>query len=234
MNIVKTKICSKCKLIKNISEFVKHPQTKDGLQCRCNECRKIEKKEYYKKNKKSINDKSKKYREDNAQKLIDYSRNYYKKNKKKLLEDKKEYYKKNSELIYKKLVIYNKNNKKKVNFYKNNYNKEKKKSSNLFKLRILMRDRINKYFKNSSLSKKNTTFKIIGCEPKQLKEHLENQFKEGMAWDNHGLYGWHIDHIIPLSSAKTEEEIIKLCHYSNLQPLWAKDNLSKGSKISNR
>ena len=81
MNIVKTKICSKCKLIKNISEFVKHPKTKDGLQCRCNECRKIEKKEYYKKNKESINDKSKKYREDNAQKLIDYSRNYYKKNK---------------------------------------------------------------------------------------------------------------------------------------------------------
>lgn len=52
-----------------------------------------------------------------------------------------------------------------------------------------------------------------------------------MNWDNRGLYGWHIDHIIPLSSAKTEEEVYKLCHYTNLQPLWAKENLSKGNKI---
>jgi hypothetical protein len=52
-----------------------------------------------------------------------------------------------------------------------------------------------------------------------------------MSWDNYGFYGWHIDHVIPLSSAKTEEEVYKLCHYTNLQPLWAEDNLKKGSKI---
>jgi len=57
---------------------------------------------------------------------------------------------------------------------------------------------------------------------------LEHQFKEGMNWDNQGK--WHIDHIIPLSSGNTEEEIIKLCHYTNLQPLWAIDNMKKGSK----
>ncbi len=52
-----------------------------------------------------------------------------------------------------------------------------------------------------------------------------------MSWDNHTKYGWHIDHIIPLASAKTEEELKSLCHYTNLQPLWAKENLSKGAKI---
>jgi hypothetical protein len=62
-----------------------------------------------------------------------------------------------------------------------------------------------------------------------LKKHLEIQFIEGMSWENQGK--WHIDHKIPLSSAKTEEEVYKLCHYTNLQPLWAEDNLKKGSKI---
>jgi hypothetical protein len=81
---------------------------------------------------------------------------------------------------------------------------------------------------------KNKTYNdIIGCSPEFLKEYLENQFAEGMSWDNHGQYSWHIDHIIPLSSAKTDEEIYKLCHYTNLQPLWAEDNLRKSNKILN-
>ena len=71
----------------------------------------------------------------------------------------------------------------------------------------------------------------MGCDIEFLKKHLENQFLDGMTWDDKGFYGWHIDHIIPLSSAKTEEDVYKLCHYTNLQPLWAKDNYNKGSKI---
>ena len=73
----------------------------------------------------------------------------------------------------------------------------------------------------------------MGCSPQFLKEYLENQFTEGMSWDNHSQYGWHIDHIIPLSSANTEEEIYNLCHYTNLQPLWAEENLRKSDKILN-
>jgi hypothetical protein len=71
---------------------------------------------------------------------------------------------------------------------------------------------------------------IIGCTPQELKEHIEKKFKEGMSWNNRDK--WHIDHIIPLSSGKTEEEILKLCHYTNLQPLWAKENLEKSNKLS--
>ena len=71
----------------------------------------------------------------------------------------------------------------------------------------------------------------------EYAKHLSKQFYnhpktgEKMTFDNHGLHGWHLDHIIPLSTAKTEEDIIKLCHYTNLQPLWAEENLSKGNKI---
>ena len=69
----------------------------------------------------------------------------------------------------------------------------------------------------------------MGCSPEFLKEHLQSKFKDGMNWDNYG--SWHIDHIIPLSSAKTTEEFNTLCHYTNLQPLWASENLSKGKKM---
>jgi NAD+--asparagine ADP-ribosyltransferase len=91
---VKTKICSKCKIEKFTDEFTKHPKTKDGLQCRCKSCRKIDKQEYYKLNKDKIAKKFKKYKEKNKEKLTEYARNYYKNNKIKILEDKKNIIKK--------------------------------------------------------------------------------------------------------------------------------------------
>jgi hypothetical protein len=82
-----------------------------------------------------------------------------------------------------------------------------------------------------NITKSNSSLKIIGCSPLFLKEYIENQFIQDMSWEKFGKY-IHIDHIIPLSSAKTEEEIYKLCHYTNLQPLWAEDNLKKSNKIT--
>lgn len=70
---------------------------------------------------------------------------------------------------------------------------------------------------------------MLGCSWEQLRDYIENQFVDGMTWENRNL--WHIDHIVPLSSAKTIEELEKLCHYTNLQPLWALDNMSKGAKL---
>jgi len=92
-----------------------------------------------------------------------------------------------------------------------------------------MRSRLSSYLKKNNITKKNKTFDIVGCSPKFLKKHLEKQFKEGMSWDNRDE--WHIDHIIPLSSAETEERLYELCHYTNLQPLWAEENMKKGNKI---
>jgi hypothetical protein len=80
-------------------------------------------------------------------------------------------------------------------------------------------------------NKSKSTKEIIGIELDELKIYLETLFVDGMTWDNYG--SWHIDHIIPLSSAKNEEELIKLCHYTNLQPLYAIDNIIKSNKINN-
>ena len=78
--------------------------------------------------------------------------------------------------------------------------------------------------------KKNTKTNIIlGCSYEQFIIHLENQFTDGMQWDNYGE--WHIDHIIPLATALTESDIITLNYYTNLQPLWATDNLAKSDKL---
>ena len=100
----------------------------------------------------------------------------------------------------------------------------------LHKLISLNRNRLSNFLRTNKITKRNKTFEIIGCTPEFLKEHIEKHFTEGMSWDKLGKE-IHIDHIIPLSSAKTEEEIYKLCHYTNLQPLWAKDNLKKSNKI---
>ena len=93
-----------------------------------------------------------------------------------------------------------------------------------------LRSRLIQFLSSHKLHKDNKTFNIIGCSPEFLKEYLENKFTEGMSWNKMGE-SIHIDHIIPLSSAKNEEEVYELCHYTNLQPLWAEDNLRKGSKV---
>jgi len=98
----------------------------------------------------------------------------------------------------------------------------------LFKLSKNLRTRIYYAVKSKGWIKKSSTPEILGCDYETVRKHLENQFIDGMCWKNHGR--WHIDHIKPLAKAETQEELYKLCHYTNLQPLWAADNLSKGAK----
>jgi hypothetical protein len=93
-----------------------------------------------------------------------------------------------------------------------------------------MRSRIHSAIKNASYSKKQSTICALGIDYKKYCEYLSNKFVNGMTLENYGSV-WHIDHIIPLASAKSEQELIKLLHYTNTQPLFAKDNLSKGAKL---
>ena len=99
------------------------------------------------------------------------------------------------------------------------------------RLRRTLRTRLKKALKGSRAA--GTTLELLGCSIEQLRAHLEAQFKPGMNWDNWTRDGWHIDHVRPLASfdLADPEQQRAACHYSNLQPLWAIDNLAKGGRF---
>lgn len=119
--------------------------------------------------------------------------------------------------------IYRQKNKHKRNEYVRNF----RKNNILYKLASNTRTRLNQILNVNKWYKTNKFKQYIGCSLEELKLYIEKQFKLEMSWENHGE--WEIDHIIPLSSAKTIEELYKLCHYTNLQPLWWRDNLKKSN-----
>ena len=86
-------------------------------------------------------------------------------------------------------------------------------------------------FERIKKDKPTNTLTLLGCSWEEAKAHIENLWQEGMSWENHGVYGWHIDHIRPVSSF-TEEDMHLMNKIENLQPLWAKDNLKKSDNIS--
>lgn len=225
-----TKICSVCNLEKSFDDFHNRKNTKDGKCTTCKVCKKNDYKEYYGKNKEKILNKTKIRIKENPEKRKKAQKKYRKNNSEKLKEDGKSYRQLNYEKEKERQSTYYKKNKDKVLNRTKSYIKKRLKNDELFRLKSNMRNRVKKFLKLNNIHTENRTFQIIGCSPLYLKEYIEKKFTEGMCW---GLVGKeiHIDHIIPLSLAKTEEEIYKLCHYTNLQPLWAKDNLTKSSKI---
>lgn len=151
----------------------------------------------------------KKYKQENYLKNIEINKEY-----------RKNYYVNNREKILTKVSEYQKNNK----TWMKKYN-----SDPLFRLNHNIRCRINDFLTSKKTRKKNKTSEILGCNQEILKTFLEKKFKPNMTWDNYG--DWHVDHIIPLSSGTNENEILKLCHFTNLQPLWKDENLKKRNKI---
>ena len=103
-------------------------------------------------------------------------------------------------------------------------------NDDVFRLQKLLRARLTLALKGAGYTKKSSLLDITGCTFEFLKNYLTDKFTEGMSWDNKNE--WHIDHIIPLASATNEADIIKLSHYTNLQPLWAAENRSKGAKLN--
>jgi hypothetical protein len=160
---------------------------------------------------------------------IQYLKQYNEETRNLRLKQKKEYRERNKGILSEKKQKYYLENKEKIKVYKKEWETQKRKNDIIFKLKQILRHRIYIYLKRKNLTKKTKTFDLVGCSTEFLKEHLEKQFKNNMSWDNYGT--WHVDHIIPLSSAKNTEELNKLCHYTNLQPLWAQENMSKGSKL---
>jgi hypothetical protein len=112
----------------------------------------------------------------------------------------------------------------------NQYIKNKILTDPFFKLKKTIRTAISKAFKNSGFTKKSKTYEILGCSFEEFKRQIETQFEPWMNWNNHGKYngefnyGWDLDHIKPISLAKTEEDLLTLSMWTNFQPLCSKTN----------
>lgn len=162
--------------------------------------------------------------------MKEYKKNYYAKNKDTILINSKEYYSENKEIITSKLREYYSNNRSKKIEYQNNYHNKRIKTDSLYKLKYNIRGLISVSLKNKGYKKKSKTNMILGCGYEEFRLYMESKFEPWMSWGNHGLYngemnyGWDIDHIIPLSKAITEEDLIRLNHYTNLQPLCSRIN----------
>jgi hypothetical protein len=153
--------------------------------------------------------KSKAYREKHKESLKERKKKDYEKNKERYSKYKSEWKRKNRERINEKNRTYFKENP--IQQFLNSF-----------------RGRIRKVLSKTADGRQRSS-DHLGCSTDTLRAHIESQFKNGMSWDNYGK--WHIDHIIPLYCAENEDEIFTLCHYTNLQPLWWDQNLTKGTKM---
>lgn len=200
------KVCTKCKKEKESSEF----KSVNSKQClKCNELGRVKSKKYYGKNKEAIKDKNDSYRKNNLDKVKTSRKKYYTNNKKE---------------IFKRAE---------------NRLKERKSKDKFFNFIYNFKAALRGSFKEKGYHKSSRTVDILGCSITEFKKYLETKFESWMNWENRGLYngqlnfGWDVDHVIPISSAKTEEEIIRLNHYTNLQPLCSKINRDiKKNKLS--
>jgi hypothetical protein len=152
---------------------------------------------------------------------------YYKNNHEKAKEYQKEYYKNNSEKHKETTKQWRKNNKNKIQAY----NTEKYHSDPQFNIALRLRSRLGIALRAQGANKAGRTEELVGLPFEELKKYIESLFIDGMTWENRKL--WHIDHIKPVSSfdLTNPEEQKKCFHYTNLQPLWAEENLTKGARL---
>lgn len=251
------KTCILCKINKSFDDFYKQKAAKDGYNPYCKSCAALKTQEYidrnrYKKDKVNLENKvcykcgekqdilsftkdktkhdgfsttckkcnrvvSKKFRESNPNYSSEYNVEYYNKNREKIKYSTK---------------IYASRNKEKVN------TRHRNKLKNDFNYRLLcrLRARIRDCMIRTNNRKNSKTTELLGCSIKELKQHLESQFTEGMTWSNYGKDGWEIDHIRPCASFdfSKEKEQKECFHHTNLQPLWKLDNVVKGSNYNNK
>lgn len=231
--MISQKKCNKCYIVKDLDLFNRDKSSKDGRRSNCKECSKL-----YRENNR---DHIKEYRERNKDRIKKQIDLWVLNNIEKLKNDKKKYYQLNKQVILEKSATnYEKNKRRKLEYQKkyqsenkdkrNKQLSERRQNDVIFRLTTNIRNLINNSFYDSGYSKKSKTREILGCSYDEFKIYLESKFESWMTWENRGIYtgelnvGWDIDHIIPLSNAQSEDEIIKLNHYTNLQPLCTKIN----------
>lgn len=183
-------------------------------------------KAYYVANKDAINKYNKEYAEKNKSAIAEQRKQHRIQNADMRKESMREWYLKNAEYAKAKAKEYREANKDKMTEWSKEYRKEREKVDPVFKLVRRIRTLIYIKIRSHGYTKKSKTYSILGCSYDEFATHIAKQFTQGMSWENYG--DWHIDHIIPVASATSEDDVIRLNHYTNLQPLWARDNLVKG------
>ncbi len=242
--ITQTKTCTKCDTTKTVDRFYKNKSKKDGLQSQCKTCAKG----YKETNREEIRAKQKAYHEANLEEIRARKKAYREANREKIMVKDKAYREANREVILAKKKSYHEANREKILAKKKTYreaNPEKIMASNLeYRRNRLINDPIYRQIHNtrSNLGRilhgtgsHQPTLDLLGCTGQEWRDHLESLWTEGMSWDNygHGKGKWQCDHIIPVSAFdQTDPEQQKECwNYLNTQPLWAEDNMAKGSTI---
>lgn len=224
---METKLCKKCSFEKKISDFY---LDRGRLQSQCKDCIKSRTKKYKEENKEKYKEYFKEYQQKNKEELKEYKRNNYLINQEKIRQRTKDYYENNKQECDRKTSIRNKSNRKRINELNRIRCKSKRDNDPLYRFSNNVRTAIWSSIKKSGYKKESNTYNILGCSYEDFVIHIERQFESWMTWDNYGKYngelnyGWDIDHIIPVSSAKTKEEIMNINHYKNLQPLCSKIN----------
>jgi hypothetical protein len=226
------KKCSKCEVEKELTEF--HKRTSDTFRNDCKMCIKEKNKIYNEKYREKIILQKRKYNEDNRDIINDKSRKHYENNKEEMkekaiarynnLKDDDAFMERTRTLSRKNWIKYREDNRDRIN----KKIRDRKYNDPLYKLTFSIRSSIHNSINRMGYSKKDKSRDILGCSFEYFMKYIEEQFLEGMSWENHGE--WHLDHKTPVSWAETEEQIYELNKYTNFQPLWAKDNLSKGNK----
>jgi hypothetical protein len=172
------------------------------------------------------------YKELVRQKNSERSSLWQKQNREKAYITHKKYTDKNREILNEKARIYRAENKEERLSNRRRWAKEKRIKDPLFKftenVRALIWLSFNRYIKRGHKPARTQT--ILGCDIDFFVNYILSKCPEGTTLEDFGARGYHIDHIIPISSAKTEEEVLKLCHYTNFQPLFWLDNIRKSNK----
>ena len=227
----KSKVCSKCKQEKLLCDFVKDTTKKLGFTSQCKKCKKERHAKYRQENPEKIKESGKKYYQKNFEKIKGRNAKYYQKNSEQIKGHRKKYRQENLEKIKEREAKYYQENSEKIKKSGRKYQNKRYKNDENFRITSILRARLSQALKSQSAKKSKRTLELVGCRIDELWEHLEKQFKDGMTRQNQGE--WHIDHIKPCASFNlTDPEQQKECfNYKNLQPLWAIDNMKKGSKI---
>jgi hypothetical protein len=224
------KMCNKCNLEKDIILFQTIKNNKDGLSYSCKACLKEYTSSYYNKNKETLKYKNREYVKNNKENIDKYKKDWYLENKEDILDKSKKFYYDNKDSKIEYQMNYWLKNKDNIRIRNSNYVKQRRKNDITYKLSCNIKTSIYNSIKCLGYKKESKTFDILGCSFEEFKLYMESKFETWMSWDNHGLYngelnyGWDIDHITPISSAASQQEILKLNHYTNLQPLCSYTN----------